>query len=172
MAYTARDECARAVLDFDHAIKLNPEDALAHKDIAQPLMRLGRSKEAITHYRIALRFRADLLEVLNNLAWILATHQDDEVRDGPEALGLAQRACKLLDHKVPTALDTLAAAYAETGQFDQAIKTAQRALKLARDAEKKELAKDIQSRLQSYRSKRPWREPSASKSQANPALRE
>ena len=172
LAYTAQNEYDRAVRDFDQAIRLNPKDTLAHKDIAQPLILLGRTKEAIAHYRTALKFQPDWPEVLNNLAWILATHQDDKVRDGQNALHLAQRACKLLDYKLHIALDTLAAAYAETDQFDQAIEAAKRALKLAQDAGKKELAIDIQTRLLSYKAKRPWRQSSASKPPAKPPLRE
>ena len=69
-----------------------------------------------------------------------------------------ERACQLEDYKVSTVVDTLAAAYAEAGRFEQAIETAQRALRLAQDAGEEGLAKDIQGRLELYRAKRPWRE--------------
>ena len=96
--------------------------------------------------------------MLNDLAWLLATHEDTEIRDGVEAVDLAERACQLVDYKVPVVVDTLAAAYAETGQFDQAVKTAQEALQLSRNVGEQELARKIQNHLESYRVKRPWRE--------------
>ncbi len=92
------------------------------------------------------------------MAWILATHKDVEIRDGTEAVELGEQACRLEEYKVPIYLDTLAAAYAEVGEFKQAVQTAQRALQLARDAGQKKLVREIESRLESYRAKRPWRE--------------
>ena len=120
-------------------------------------MTLGRAKEAAKHYRRALELHSDWPEVLNNLAWILATHEDPELRNGAEAIGLAERACELKNYKAPALLDTLAAAYAEAGQFGKAVETAEKAIELARAAKSEKLAQDIQSRLNLYKSKRPYR---------------
>ena len=97
--------------------------------------------------------------MLNNLAWILATHEDAQVRDGAEATRLAERACQLKGYKVGGLLDTLAAAYAEGGQFDKAVETAERAIQLAQDSGREELTKKVRTRLQLYKADRPYRAP-------------
>ena len=125
--------------------------------MAQMLIKLGRAKEAVKCYRGALELRADWPEVLNNLAWILATHEDAEIRDGAEAVRLAERACGLVDNRVPILLDSLAAAYAEVGQFAKAVKTAEKAIQLAQKAGKTESAEGIRARMELYKAKRPYR---------------
>jgi tetratricopeptide (TPR) repeat protein len=69
--------------------------------------------------------------MLDELAWLLATYPDSKSRDGSEAVGLAERACVLTERRIPALLDTLAAAYAEAGDFPRAISTAEEALKHA-----------------------------------------
>jgi hypothetical protein len=96
--------------------------------------------------------------VLNNLAWILATHEDAEIRDGVQAVRLAEQACELTGYKVPGILNTLAAAYAEMGQFDQAVETSQRTLQMAQKAERIKSTEDIRARIEAYKAKRPHRE--------------
>ena len=94
----------------------------------------------------------------NDLAWLLCTQTDGQYRNGLQALRLAKRAVELTGSKSPGTLDTLAAANADLGQFDQAIATAQQAAEAASAAGQKELAAHIQSRLQLYRSEQPYRE--------------
>jgi len=93
------------------------------------------------------------------LAWILATHPDARLRDSAQALQLATRAFELSPPNDAAALDTLAAAYAEAGRFDDAIKSAQRAAELAQADGPKQLLGDIQARLLLYRAGKPYREP-------------
>ena len=172
LAYLDKADYDRAARDFSKAIELNPMVAETHMNMGRALLRQNKTTEAIKYYRQALQLRNDWPNLLNNFAWILATHQDDRIRNGAEAVRLAKRACQLDSYRVPAALDTLAAAYAETGQFDLAVKTAQNALQLARDAGQTELLKDIQSHRDFYRAKRPWRGPSANNAPASQELRE
>ncbi len=158
LAYQSKGDNELAIRDFGKAIELNPADALSHKAIGQVLMGLGRAKEATKHYRRALELRGDWPEVLNDLAWILATHEDPELRNGAEALRFAERVCQLQNYKAPAALDTLAAAYAEAGHFDQAVETAEKAVRLALAAGQQELGKGIRNRLKLYQAKRPYHE--------------
>ena len=158
MTYEAKGEYDQAIRDYSQGIALNPNNADSHERMILALIRQGRAKEAVSHYRQAVGLLDNQPLVLNNLAWILATHPDAEVRDGAEAVRLAERACELTQYKLPAMLDTLATAYAETGQFDQAVKTAQKAIQLAQAAGKETLAKDIQGRLDLYEAKRPYRE--------------
>jgi tetratricopeptide (TPR) repeat protein len=69
--------------------------------------------------------------MLDELAWLLATYPDSTLRDGTEAVRLAERACALTQRQVPSILDTLGAAYAESGEFQRAIDTTEEALKRA-----------------------------------------
>ena len=93
------------------------------------------------------------------LAWLLATSPDPNFRDGPQAVTLARRASKLPNGNTPPFMDTLAAAYAEDGRFVQAAQIARSAIALARQAGKTELASKIETRLNLYLDKKPFRKP-------------
>jgi len=99
-----------------------------------------------------------MTQALYNLSWILATHRDAEYRNGEDALKFAQSLCKITQYKQPLALDSLAAAYAEVGSFDDAVSTAKKAFKLALDLGPEELAQGLEKRLQLYEKRRPYRQ--------------
>ncbi|MCK4851207.1 MAG: tetratricopeptide repeat protein, partial [Phycisphaerae bacterium] len=158
LIYNRQGRHDSALRNFNEVIQLKPTYTKAYNNMAQTLIKLGRAKEAVKYYRWALQLRADRPKVLNNLAWILATHKDAKIRNGAQAVRLAERACQLESYKRVSSVDTLAAAYAEVGQFDQAVKTAEKAMQLARAAKSEKLAKDIRNRLELYKAKRPHRE--------------
>jgi len=147
----------RAVALYNKAVQLDPNSANAHDNLAIVLTRLGRLDEAILHYRKAVEIEPNRLSAIASLAWLLATHPLAERRDGEEALALAQRACQLTGYAHPGPLNSLAAAYAELGRFDQAVKAAERALDLANRAGDQQLAAEISPTLDSYRSGAPYR---------------
>jgi hypothetical protein len=95
--------------------------------------------------------------VASNLAWVLATSPEKRLREGPRAVQLAEFACKATGYKSPPLLDTLAAAYAEVGQFEQAIRITLQAIELVRSNPKASTA-TLESRLKLYREGRPYRE--------------
>lgn len=133
--------------------------SLAHCLVAAELSQEGNTAEAITHWREALQLSPDSPEILNNLAWLLATHPDAAFRNGAEAVQLAERACSISGSKSPSFLDTLAAAYAEAGRFEDAMKTVLRAVGYAEQARDTEKAAKLRQRLQLYQSCQPYREP-------------
>jgi hypothetical protein len=92
--------------------------------------------------------------LLNNLAWVLATSPNDNLRDGKRAIELAKQGCDLTEYKQAHIVSTLAAAYAETGDFESAIKWSKKAVETGSEAIKPQLAKE----LESYEAKKPWRE--------------
>jgi tetratricopeptide (TPR) repeat protein len=94
----------------------------------------------------------------NNLAWVFATCPDDTIRDGPRAVELAERALRLSGGKIPIIFRVLAAAYAENGQFAQAIETAQRGAELANNQGNPALASELQSNIALYQAGRPLRD--------------
>ena len=122
----------------------------------------GRTDEAINQYRQALQLKPNWSEALNNLAWILATHQNPKFRNGEKAVQLAERACELTGYKQAPMLDTLAAAYAEAARFKDASMTAQKAVDLALAAGEVELVTPIENRMQLYKAGKPFHEGSAS----------
>src|SRR6185503_3904599 len=96
--------------------------------------RLGEDRKAIADYNVILKLklsRVRQMVVTNNVAFILATSADNGVRDGKGALALAEKARELEERPGPDVLDTMAAAYAELGDFEQAIRTQQEAINLA-----------------------------------------
>jgi Flp pilus assembly protein TadD len=113
------------------ALEADPKDLMARDRLAVELLKRGDFAEAAKQYRLLLAQRQDIPVWLNNLARILAVAADPALRNGPEALPLARRACELTHFKDPNFLNTLAAALAETGKFDEAVSTAQNACDLA-----------------------------------------
>jgi Flp pilus assembly protein TadD len=99
--------------------------------------------------------------VLNNLAWLLATCGDGSVRNGQRALELAERANRLAGGQDVRVLDTLAAAYAEAGRFEEAVRTVQAAIQLASATGRTESARRMQERLRLYQAGQPYREATA-----------
>jgi Tfp pilus assembly protein PilF len=149
---------AKAISYLRVALDIQPQNPQAHMQMAVALTGEHEISHAINEYREALRLDPGLVGALNNLAWLLATSVDDQVRDGREAVRLARRACELTEYREPVIIGTLAAAYAEAGEFDQAVETAKRAADLALSFGQTTLANRNQQLLQSYREHRPYRE--------------
>ena len=137
-----------------------PRDAAAHFHLAQVIQEIGDERRAADEYEAALRFarESDTKNVtgsaLNNLAWIRATSRDATLRDGAEAVRLAERSCEISSTPDAGQLDTLAAAYAEAGDFDRAIQTANRALQLAESAKSNALVVQISQHVDLYRKRK------------------
>jgi tetratricopeptide (TPR) repeat protein len=130
-----------------------------HARLAQAEAVLGRGAEAVQNYKLALRQQPDAIEWLNNLAWLLATCPDAAVRDGPEAVRLAQRACELTQYQKTVCLGTLAAACAEAGQFDAAVLNAQKACDRATAQGESDLLDANQRLLKLYQAHQSYHEP-------------
>jgi len=151
----------KAAAHFSEAVRINPAYAEARTGLAAALLGGGDAAGAAREYREALRTRPDMLDSMNALAWILATHPDPRVRSGAEAVGLAERAVELAatdEAALPVALDTLAAAYAEVGRFDDAADTVQMALDLVEATHAPAPVAAIRSHLELYRAKKPCRD--------------
>jgi Flp pilus assembly protein TadD len=152
------DEAAR---HFTEALRLRPDQPEAHFNLALILEDGAKAREALEHLREALRRRPDWPLALDRMAWIRATAADAGVRSGAEAVSLAEQACALAGRTDPGSLDTLAAAYAEAGRFQEAVTTAQSAVELSARVGKTELAAAIRQRVALYQANRPYREPAS-----------
>jgi tetratricopeptide (TPR) repeat protein len=146
-----------AITHLRKAIEIDPQNAPAYYNLGNALYLRGRIAEALDQWRAGLGVQPDLLPALNQTAWVLATCVETSVRNGTEAVTLAARAAEISGGREPDILDTLAAAYAETGRFEQAVETARRALALAVRDNKRPLADDIRARIALYEGRTPFR---------------
>jgi len=147
-----------AVSQFFEAIRINSDYAGAYYNLGKIFANQGKIEDAILYYRKTLHIDPNMTQALYNLSWILATHIDAEYRNGKDALELAQNLCKITQYKQPLALDSLAAAYAEVGNFDDAVSTSKKAFKLALEQGPEELVQGLKKRLQLYEKRRPYRQ--------------
>ncbi len=145
-----------AIAHFQKAVEIKPDHASAHKNLGIAFFQQGRMDEAIAHFKKSLEIRPDQVEIQNNLAWLLATCPRASLRNGSQAVELAQRANQLTGDNNPNLLCTLAAAYAEAGRYPEAVETAQRALQLAETYSNPALAGDIRSELKLYQAGVPF----------------
>jgi arylsulfatase A-like enzyme/cytochrome c-type biogenesis protein CcmH/NrfG len=145
-----RGSAAEAIEHYRAAVRLEPDFASAHYALARTLEAQGRFAEAIGHYGEALRISPGEPELVNALAWLLATCARVELRDARRALELAEKAVALTGRREARMLRTLAAAYAESRRFGEAAETARTALGLARNQGQEGLARDIEGEALAY----------------------
>jgi tetratricopeptide (TPR) repeat protein len=158
LALASLGEQDEAAIHFEQAVLEKPDDARLQYLYAMTLTMIGDARRAVDHYHQALALKPDMVEALNNLAWILAANPPDALRNGAEAVRLAERACELSEHREPLLLGTLAAAYAEAGRFGEAVKTAEKARDLATAGGLKDVAAKNAELLELYRAGKPYRE--------------
>ena len=147
-----------AVQHFRAALRIREDDADTHFHLANGLQATGSIVEAIDHLRRAMEIEPDSPYAANNLAWILATHPDGEFRNGNEAVALARRICEKSKFSNASTVATLAAALAESEQFEVAVKMNQRATDLVRQQNNKSLLEKLLKRQKLYESNRAFRD--------------
>jgi arylsulfatase A-like enzyme/tetratricopeptide (TPR) repeat protein len=127
--------------------------------LADKLLEKGRIKQAFDLYRQSLERDENSEHVLNTLAWMAATSTIEGIRNPKQALDYALQVCELDGYQQSEFIDTLAVAYAATGDFDQAIEMGQKAVSLATQEDKKALAQRMQSRVRLYQSGKKYYDP-------------
>jgi Flp pilus assembly protein TadD len=157
LAATGRPE--GAISHFGMALGIAPDYAEAHNNLGNALVAKGRTDEAKACFQKALAIQPEHVESLNNLARLLATCPDAKVRDGAEAVKLAEKADRLCGGKRADVLDTLATAQAEAGHFSEAVATAKKAAELAAKGKDKKFAGKLRQRLALYEASKPFRQP-------------
>ena len=156
--------------NFDEAIgyytKAIEEGGLAPADLSVTLANRGDSwrqkgqvDKALTDYRAAIEADPKVFSGYNSLAWVLATSPKDELRNGKEALELANKAVEICDPLLlPACLDTLAAAHAETGNYKEAVKQQKKAISLLKKQGAVNMVAELEKRLNTYKKNKPWRD--------------
>ncbi|MFQ5639084.1 MAG: tetratricopeptide repeat protein [bacterium] len=147
----------------EKSLRLDPRFPDAYLSLGTFYMETNRDAEAIATFRRGLNFTPGFMPIALRLAWLLSTTPDAKLRDGEEAVRLAKPVNERLKSQDAKTLDVLSVAYAETGRFALAVKTAQKAYELALSGQQKELADEIHSRLALFQTDQPYRRQDAVK---------
>lgn len=169
-AFLAKGQPREAMIQFQKVLEHNPLNPKANYYLGIVLFQTGRVDEALAHFQKTLESQPDFAEAwdsLDHTAWLLATSSEASVRNGPKALALARQLARLSSENNPAILDTLAAAYAESGQFPEAVDAAQRALALALTQNNPALANVLRQHIKLFQEGSPLR--SAAQTNAAPA---
>jgi len=154
-----KGELNEAIAEYRTTLSIHPYDAGAHTSLGNALVQKGFFGEAVDHYEKALQSEPDSILPLNNLAWVMSTGPDDSLRNNEIAVELATKANQLSKESNPVFTRTLAAAYAQAGQFEKAIETARRASEQATAQGVRGLALQIQEDVDLYQRHTPLRDP-------------
>ena len=145
-----------AVTLFQHTLSVTQNNLPIQGALGEALYFRGEVDQATVHFQEAIRLNPPL--GLAGVAWVMATTSNPKFLNGAKAVELAKLANQMTNYQQPDALDTLAAAYAEAGNFPEAISTGQWAAELARASGRTDLAREIQQRLALYQQGRPFRD--------------
>ena len=148
----------KAIYHFKKALEIKPDYAGVYYNLGKISANLGKIDEAVHYYQNALHYKPNMEQALYNLSMIFACNKDEKYRNGPEAIRMAKRLCKITRYNQPLPLDALAAAYAETKEFDKAVITAQKALKTALLYGSGDLTSGLKQRLELYKTRHSCRQ--------------
>ena len=154
-----RGDPSGAIEQYRLALEIAPNDAQTHSSLAQVLASQNQWADAVAEYLLALEAMPNLLSAVVNLAWLRATAPVTSMRDPDHAITLAERAADLTDRRNFIVMDTLGAAYAAAGRFDDAIAAANTAIALAQAEGAEAAIEPISARVTMYLTYRPFRTP-------------
>ncbi len=146
-----------ALSDYKEAINLDPNNAATYLYRAQLYLAENQPEDALIDFEEVMRRAPEFSGAANDYAWTLATNPNDKVRDGRKAVTFAKDACHQTDYKHAPTIDTLAASYAEAGDWEEALKWQEEAIKLAEKSHPKDV-KGMRERFLLYKEKHAYRE--------------
>jgi tetratricopeptide (TPR) repeat protein/MFS family permease len=159
MTYEQKGNLALAEINYKKALTIKPDYEPTLTNLGNVLLRQGKFEEAIQNLNKTIELNPNRVEALNNLSRLLVTVGEISIQEANRAIELAERACELTGYKEPAMLDTLAAAFAVAGRFDDAVTTAQQAIDVAKASGQEDLCGEIQRRLELYKAGQPYTEP-------------
>jgi tetratricopeptide (TPR) repeat protein len=168
--YQASNDWGRAADAYSRLLAIDPTNTAARRARGDCYLNLGRHASAAADYEALLRIDPADINALNNLAWLLATSPMAGLRDGKRAVALAWRACEATGFERADLVSTLAAAYAESGDFENAVRFSKMALSIGGQP----LEDDLRRQFEHYQTGKPWREamPPAAESVPRPDARQ
>jgi tetratricopeptide (TPR) repeat protein len=155
-----RKQLDAGILYWSGRVDAQPDDVNSHNNLGVLLVQKHQARAAIAQWERSLSLNPGDGNAQSNLAWVLATAPDDSLRDGNRAVALAESALQLAGGISPILHRTLAAAYAETGRFGEAIETATRGRALADREGNRSLAEELAGNVSRYRQRLPLRDES------------
>jgi cytochrome c-type biogenesis protein CcmH/NrfG len=174
----AHDNLAKALLKKGHVVEamvhyrkfleLEPANVEARNTLGTALIQQGHVREAIDQWQEVLTTQPENGNAASNLAWVFATCPEDSIRNGTRAVELGERALRISGGKIPMVYKVLAAAYAESGRFADAVGAAQRGSELATTQGNPALAAELGSNVALYQSGRPLRDPNLTNGSSSP----
>jgi tetratricopeptide (TPR) repeat protein len=167
-ALLQKGQVADALVHYRKLLKLQPDNIEVHNIVGTALIQQGRIREGVEEWQKVLAIQPDNGNAMSNLAWVFATSPEDSLRDGAQAVQLAEQALRISGGRIPVIFRTLAAAYAEKGMFAQAIQTAQRGIELANGQGNSRLAAELQTNIGLYQDGKPLRDPSLTTGSLSP----
>jgi tetratricopeptide (TPR) repeat protein len=167
-ALLQKGQVADALVHYRKLLELQPDNIEVHNIVGTVLIQQGHIREGVEEWQKVLAIQPDNGNAMSNLAWVFATSPDQSLRDGAQAVQLAEEALRISGRRIPVIFRTLAAAYAEKGMFSQAIQTAQRGIELANSQGNSGLAAELQSNIALYQAGRPLRDPSLTTGSLSP----
>jgi Flp pilus assembly protein TadD len=159
-AFLRKGQLADAMVECRKLLEIQPENLEVRNILGTVLIQQGRIGEAIEQWQETLRRDPNNGNAKSNLAWVFAACPDESLRDGNRAVQLAEQALQLSGGKNAIVLRTLAAAYAESGRFTDAVEAAHRGAELAKQQGNSGLAADIESSIALYQNNRALRDSS------------
>ena len=167
-ALLQKGQVAEALSHYRKLLELQPDDIEVHNIVGTVLIQQGRLRDGVEEWQKVLAIQPDNGNALSNLAWVFATSPDDPLRDGKKAVQLAEEAMRISGRRIPIIFRTLAAAYAESGEFSKAIQVAQQGIELANSQGNSGLATELQGHIALYQEQRPLRDPSLTHGSSEP----
>ena len=159
-AFLKKGQMAEAMVHYRKLLEIQPGNVEARNTLGTALIQQGHLKEAIDQWQDALAIEPENGNAASNLAWVFATSPEDSVRDGTRAVELGERALRISGGKIPMIYRVLAAAYAESGRFGDAIDAARRGAELATRQGNSALAGELENNVTVYQAGKPLRDPS------------
>jgi tetratricopeptide (TPR) repeat protein len=167
-ALLQKGQVADALVHYRKLLELQPDNIEVHNIVGTVLIQQGRIREGVEEWQKVLAIQPDNGNAMSNLAWVFATSPDESLRDGTKAVQLAEQALRISGRRIPIIFRTLAAAYAEDGQFSEAIQTAQQGIELANSQGNSGLATELQGHIALYQERQPLRDPSLTNGSSSP----
>jgi tetratricopeptide (TPR) repeat protein len=146
------------VSHLERALVLDPKYTLAYRNLGEAYGAMGQRAQAAKYFALAVDAEPNEPFLLSRLGWLLATSPEDAVRNGARAVEVSERAVRVTSRRDPMALDTLAAAYAEVGRFDDAVAAAREGLSAAGRQNGQEGTAEIAGHLSLYQARQKVRE--------------
>jgi protein O-mannosyl-transferase len=167
-ALLKKGRLAEAMVEYRKLLEIEPGNVETRNTLGTALIQQGMLREAIDQWQDVLAIQPENGNAASNLAWVFATCPDASVRDGARAVELGERALRISSGKIAMIYRVLAAAYAESGRFAEAVETAQRGTELATTQGIPALAAELESNIALYQSGRPLRDPSIANGNSSP----